>query len=65
VLRFAELAFGKQFKAATDSGARLALIYGGDEMAKGVVKIRDLTNRTENEVPKTDVAAAVRDLLSG
>ncbi len=65
VLRFAELAFGKQFKAATDSGARLALIYGGDEIAKGVVKIRDLTNRTENEVPSADVAVAVRDLLSG
>jgi len=47
-----ELAFGKQFKAAADSGAKLALIYGGDELAKGVVKLRDLTERTERDVPR-------------
>ncbi len=60
-----ELAFGKQFKAAAESGARLALIYGGDELAKGVVKIRDLTARTEHEVPRADILAAVRDTLTG
>lgn len=60
-----DVAFGKQFKAAADSGARLALIYGGDELAKGVVKIRDLADRTEREVPRDQVLAAVRDTLSG
>lgn len=60
-----DVAFGKQFKAAADSGARLALIYGGDELAKGVVKIRDLTDRSEREVPKAGVLAAVRDALGG
>ena len=59
-----ELAFGKQFKAAAESGAKLALIYGGDELAKGVVKLRDLTARTEQELPRADVVAAVRDFLS-
>src|SRR5581483_9759037 len=44
-----DVAFGKQFKAAGESGAKLALIYGTDEVAKGVVKIRDLTARTEQE----------------
>jgi histidyl-tRNA synthetase len=62
---FKDLAFGKQFKAATESGARLALIYGGDELAKGVVKFRDLAQRSEREVPRADVLAAVRDFLSG
>jgi histidyl-tRNA synthetase len=60
-----ELAFGKQFKAAAESGAKLALIYGGDEVAKGVVKIRDLTQRTEVEVPRAQVASSVRDFFSG
>lgn len=60
-----ELAFGKQFKAAAESGARLALIYGGDEIAKGVVKIRDLTDRSELEVPKAEVLARVRDYFRG
>ena len=60
-----ELAFGKQFKAAAESGAKLALIYGGDELAKGVVKIRDLTERNERDVPRAEVVATVRDFFSG
>ena len=55
-----DLAFGKQFKAAAESGAKIALIYGGDELAKGVVKMRDLTDRTEREFPAAEVEAAVR-----
>jgi histidyl-tRNA synthetase len=60
-----DVAFGKQFKAAAESGAKLALIYGGDELAKGVVKIRDLTDRSEREVPRDRVVEAVRDALGG
>ena len=60
---FKDVAFGKQFKAASESGARLALIYGGDELAKGVVKLRNLTDRTEREVPRDQVVAVVRELL--
>ncbi len=59
------LAFAKQFKAALESGARLALIYGGDELARGQVKLRDLAGRSEREVPRDQVVAAVRDFLAG
>ena len=59
------LSFGKQFKAAAESGAKLALIYGEDELAKGVVKIRDLTQRTETDVPRTQIAENVRSFFSG
>ena len=59
-----EIAFGKQFKTASESGAKLALIYGADELAKGVVKIRDLSDRTETEVPREQVLATVRDFFS-
>jgi len=59
-----DVAFGKQFKAAAESGARLALIYGDDEVAKGAVKLRDLTARTEHEVPAGDAVAAVRDFFT-
>ncbi|HEY4247905.1 MAG TPA: histidine--tRNA ligase [Lacunisphaera sp.] len=62
---FKELAFGKQFKAAAECGAKLALIYGGDELAKGVVKVRDMTDRSEREVPREQVLSWVRDFLSG
>lgn len=60
-----EVAIGKQFKLAADSGAKLALIYGDDELAKGVVKIRDLGDRSEREVSRADVSAAVKDYFSG
>ena len=59
-----EVAFGKQFKLAADSGAKLALIYGDDEVAKGIVKIRDLTDRTERDVPRDQAVAMVRDFFA-
>ncbi len=60
-----DLSFGKQLKAALESGARLALLYGGDELARGVVKLRDLTERTEREVSRDAAVTAVRDFLAG
>ena len=58
------LAFGKQFKLAAESGAKLALIYGSDELAKNVVKIRDLRTRTEQDLPRPQVLPTIRDFLS-
>jgi histidyl-tRNA synthetase len=58
------VAFGKQFKAAAESGAKIALIYGGDELAKGVVKLRDLSARAEHEIPRAEVISSVRDFLT-
>jgi len=60
---FKEIAFGKQFKAAAESGARVALIYGSNELAQGIVKLRDLNSRTEGDVPRGEVVAAVQALL--
>jgi histidyl-tRNA synthetase len=60
-----DLAFGKQFKAAGESGAKVALIYGADEVAKGVVKFRDLTERSERDIPRGQILATVRDFFSG
>lgn len=59
-----EVAFGKQFKLAGESGAKLALIYGADELARATVKLRDLTGRTEREVPRAQAVAAVKEFFS-
>jgi histidyl-tRNA synthetase len=59
-----DVGFGKQFKLAADAGAKLTLIYGADEIAKDVVKIRDMSNRSEFEVPRAQVSATVRDFFS-
>jgi histidyl-tRNA synthetase len=60
-----ELAFGKQFKAADQCGAQLAIIYGADELARGVVKLRDLGQRAERELPRVQLLEAVRDCFRG
>ena len=56
--------FPKLMQAAETAGAKFALIYGGDEIANGVVKIRDLTTRTEATIPRTDIIPALRAVLS-
>lgn len=60
---FKDQGFGKQFKAASAAGARLVLIYGSDELEKGVVKIRNMSDRSEEEVPRAHLVDAVRSLL--
>jgi histidyl-tRNA synthetase len=60
-----DLAFGKQFKAAADAGAKIALIYGSEELAKGIVKLRDMGDRSEREFPASGVEAAVRGFFEG
>jgi len=56
-------AFGKQFKYANQQGARFALIYGSDEMYKGVVKIRDFSTGVEQECPRQTLAEQIPELL--
>ncbi len=60
-----DVSLGKQFKAAVESGARIALIYGGDEIARGVVKMRDLSDKTEREFALAEVEANVRAHFGG
>jgi histidyl-tRNA synthetase len=60
-----DVALGKQFKAAVESGAKIALIYGSDEIARGVVKMRDLSDKTEREFPLAQVEANVRGFFAG
>jgi histidyl-tRNA synthetase len=54
-----------QFKRADRAGARVALIAGDDELARGVVGLRDLVTRAQTERALTrDPAADAQALLS-
>jgi histidyl-tRNA synthetase len=55
--------FGKQFKSANQSGARFALIYGSDELARGVVKVRDLASGNEAEISRDQLLEQAPALL--
>lgn len=55
--------FGKQFKQADRSGARLALIYGSEEHEKGQVRIRDLGGGTEKLIERALLPGTIRAWL--
>ena len=54
---FKAAGFGKQFKMADAVGAKCAAIFGEDEFAKGVVKIKDLKSGEETEVAMGDAVS--------
>ena len=51
-----------QMKTAVASGAKAACILGGDELARGVAAVRDLSAAAQEEVPLADVPARVASL---
>lgn len=55
--------FGKQFKDANQSGARFALIYGSEEIERGVVKVRDLMSGQEGEIIRKNILEKAPELL--
>ena len=56
--------FGKQFKDANQKGARFALIYGSEEIEKGVVKVRDFASGVEQEFPRNQLVELTPELVS-
>jgi len=54
----------KQFKYADRSGVAAALLYGSSEKTAGIVKLKLLSARTEHEIPRGELAARVKALLS-
>lgn len=55
--------FPKLMQVAETAGARFALVYGGEEVARGVAKVRDLASRSEAQVPRGDLVPALRAVL--
>lgn len=47
---------GKQFELADRKGRRFVLIVGPEELAAGVVRVKDLSNGTQADVPRGELA---------
>ncbi len=60
---FRDAGFGKQFKEANRSGARVVISVGDREVAEEVFPVKDLTSGEERRVPRQDVGEAVRSIL--
>ncbi len=53
-----------QLRRADKIDARIAMILGESEVEEGVVQLKDLKNKTQEQVPRADAANRVRTLLS-
>ncbi|WP_341916456.1 His/Gly/Thr/Pro-type tRNA ligase C-terminal domain-containing protein, partial [Ferrovibrio terrae] len=51
---------GKRFKRADKLGCAAAVVIGDDELAKGVVKLKDFKSGTETEVARGDLLAKLK-----
>jgi len=53
----------KQFQYADRAGIRFFALVGEDEAARGVVTLKDLRAQAQSEVPRAQLAAAIREKL--
>jgi histidyl-tRNA synthetase len=53
-----------QLRRADKIDARIALILGESEVEQGVVQLKDLKNKSQEQVPRADAAARAKSLLS-
>jgi len=51
---------GKQFKYADRAGIRFVVVLGSDEIAKGVVTVKDLRKQDQFEVPRAELVKTLR-----
>jgi histidyl-tRNA synthetase len=55
-------AVGKQLKLADSRGARVAIVIGPDDRARGEVMVKDLGGNTQRGVPRERAVSVVREL---
>ncbi|HMX57973.1 MAG TPA: His/Gly/Thr/Pro-type tRNA ligase C-terminal domain-containing protein, partial [Leptospiraceae bacterium] len=48
---------GKQMEAADKKGRRFVLMMGGDELARGVVRVKDLATGDQTDVKPSDLSS--------
>ncbi|HET7065837.1 MAG TPA: histidine--tRNA ligase, partial [Rudaea sp.] len=51
---------GKQFKHADRAGIRFVVVLGPDEIAKGVVTVKDMRKQDQFEVPRAELVKVLR-----
>ena len=51
---------GKQFKYADRAGIRFVVVLGPDEIAKGVVTVKDMRKQDQFEVPRAELVKTLR-----
>lgn len=55
---------GKQMKIANAARATFALFLGGEEKARGEIKVKNMVSGEESFLPRTDIAARIKGILA-
>lgn len=55
----------KQMKYADKAGIPVAVLLGSNELEKGSVVVKNLLNKTQTEIPRTDLLAYLRNHFGG
>lgn len=55
---------GRQLRYASDKGSRFAIICGGDEKKSGIVQLKDLDAKKQEEIPTDQVVDRIKKQLS-
>jgi len=56
---------GKQFKYASAAAIGRVAVVGGDERARGVVTIKDMSSGEQQAIPRADLSAVLRGTAAG
>jgi histidyl-tRNA synthetase len=64
-LEFDQRKLDRQLATSAKMGARFTAIIGEDEIARGVVRIKDMVSGEQTEVKRSDVVAWLEDRLGG
>ncbi len=56
-------AVGKQLNLANTRGARIAVVIGPDDRAKGEVQLKDLVNKTQEGIPASSLVSRLSSLF--
>ena len=56
---------GKQFKYADRSGARYALVLGPDEIASGMVNLKNLQDGDQKQISRESLISELKKFLEG
>jgi len=54
----------KQLKYADKAGIPVALLIGSDEQDKGIVRVKNLASQTQQDVPRGELAAKLREMFA-
>lgn len=60
---FTSQSFSKQLKSADTNNAKFAIVYGNDELASDKVVVKDLKQRTENQISRASLSDYLKNLL--